>query len=307
MTASPVAQQLQRELRAEEFRIAALSPRLPNRSEQVGGQRGRLGEHNTGPSTEPPSRAEPRPPGRDKAPRPPSPAEISRPLRPCGGAEPREQWRSGGGRGLTGKPFTAPRRADWRRGGRCGDGTTLPPPHPPAVRSWRRAPPRRPPELRRRGPAGSCPGRPLICRATFLTHLPSSLQRVFKGIVHSSTSTTASPGGARSRRGHRGIVRHTRSATASCPARCLPRKKENGGGREPFTFLRCIVLGEGGGRAGEPRETWGGEGRDFIGGARPYSSEPPAGPPGGALQQRRAGRRARDVSRATRGLAGARR
>lgn len=108
-------------------------------------------------------------------------------------------------------------------------------------------------------------GRSYRWAGAHITHLPSPLQCVFKGIVDSPTSASSSSGRARSRRGHRGIIRHSRSAAASCPTRSLPRKKENGGGREPFTFLRGIVLGGGGAwKERKPRETSRREGWDFV-------------------------------------------
>lgn len=64
------------------------------------------------------------------------------------------------------------------------------------------------------------------------THLPSPLQRVFKGIVHSSSPAATSPGRARGRRGHRGIVRHgLPGAAPAAAAVCQEREKMAAGAR----------------------------------------------------------------------------
>lgn len=95
------------------------------------------------------------------------------------------------------------------------------------------------------------------------THLPGPLQRVFKSIIDCPATSSTSTGCSRRRRGHRRIIRHVSFATSYRPP-SLPRKKENGGGREPFTFLRRIVFRERrrGGRS-YPRETSQKKTRDF--------------------------------------------
>lgn len=274
MKTSPVVQKLQIRLRDKELPQGPPSLRRPRRCPTGPSRLGRRGRHNTARAAAPPP-SRPSAGRADNAPllarrdfaSPPRgrTARCGSPHRRTPSGRSRRRSRAMAERGYK---YLAAQGGQVAQRGR-GDGTKLPPMHTHTTGGGAPAPHRRVrsaltvPAAPTPRPPG--PGTSLIRWSH--THLPSPLQRVFKGIVHSSSPTAASPRRARGRRGHRGIVRHGRPGAAPAAAAvCQEREKMAAGARLSHS---CAASCSGGARRNLARSRAG-----FHGGPRRTAEKP---------------------------------